>query len=180
MHELNSLLIALQDFFEAGGDVLWLILAVTVLMWGLIIERFWFFSVRYPGELKQTLQRWDARGDKRSWYAHRVREALISELEARLQRYVPVVKTLVAVLPLLGLLGTITGMIQVFDVLAVMGTGNPRAMASGVSAATIPTMAGMVTALSGLYFGVYFERRAKAETRLLADKLAIAGGLTHA
>ncbi len=180
MHELNALIIGLQDFFDAGGDVLWLILALTVLLWGLIIERFWFFTRRYPGELEQTLAQWNARSDKRSWYAHRVRETLISELEVRLQRYVPVVKTLVAVLPLLGLLGTITGMIQVFDVLAIMGTGNPRAMANGVSAATIPTMAGMVTALSGLYFGVYFERRAKAETRLLADKLAIAGGTTHA
>lgn len=180
MHELNALLIALQDFFEAGGDVLWLILAVTILLWGLIIERFWFFTIRYPGELQETLQTWEARGDKRSWHAHRIREALISGLEVRMQRYVSVVKTLVAVLPLLGLLGTITGMIQVFDVLTVMGTGNPRAMANGVSAATIPTMAGMVTALSGLYFGVYFERRARSETRLLADRLAIAGGPTHA
>jgi len=180
MHEVNALLIALEDFFNAGGDVLWLILLLTVLLWGLIIERFWFFARRYPGELEQTLREWNARDDKRSWHAHRIREALISGLEVRLQRYVPVVKTLVAVLPLVGLLGTITGMIQVFDVLAVMGTGNPRAMANGVSAATIPTMAGMVTALSGLYFGVYFERRARAETRLLADKLAISGESPHA
>ena len=180
MYELNALLIALEDFFNAGGDVLWLILILTVLLWGLIIERFWFFQRRYPRDLGLALEQWNARSDKRSWYAHRVREALVSELEVRLHRYVPVVKTLVAVLPLLGLLGTITGMIQVFDVLAIMGTGNPRAMANGVSAATIPTMAGMVTALSGLYFGVYFERRAKAETRLLAYRLAISGGLTHA
>jgi biopolymer transport protein ExbB len=180
MHELNALLIAFQDFFSAGGDVLWLILAVTVLLWGLIIERFWFYARRYPRELNETLERWNERDDHRSWYAHRVREALISSLEIRLNSNVTVIKTLVAVLPLLGLLGTITGMIQVFDVLAVMGTGDPRAMANGVSAATIPTMAGMVTALSGLYFGVYLERRAKAETRLLADRMAIAGGLHHA
>ncbi len=180
MHEFNALLIAFRDFFSAGGDVLWLILAVTVLLWVLIIERFLFFARRYPQDLARTLAHWNARSDKSSWYAHRVREALISELEIRLNRYVPVIKTLVAVLPLLGLLGTITGMIQVFDVLAVMGTGNPRAMANGVSAATIPTMAGMVTALSGLYFGVYFERRAKSETRLLADRMAISGGYSHA
>jgi len=180
MHEIQSLIISLQDFFRAGGDVLWLILVLTLLLWGLIIERFWFFRVRYPSELSEVVNQWDARGDKRSWHAHRVREALISQLEVRLRRYVPLVKTIVAVLPLVGLLGTITGMIQVFDVLTVMGTGNPRAMANGVSAATIPTMAGMVTALSGLYFGVYFERRATAETRRLADKLAIAGGSSHA
>ena len=47
------------------------------------------------------------------------------------------IKTLMAVLPLLGLLGTVTGMVQVFDVMAITGTGNARLMAGGVSAATI-------------------------------------------
>ena len=180
MYELRELLYGLQDFFTPGGDVLWLILAVTVLMWTLILERLWFYALRYPRELETTVSRWDARSDKSSWHAHRIREALISERVEQLQRFVPLIKTMVAVLPLLGLLGTITGMIQVFDVLAIMGTGNPRAMANGVSAATFPTMAGMVTALSGLFFGVHFDRRVKTETRVLADKLAIAGGSTHA
>lgn len=180
MHELNELLFNLQDFFNDGGDVLWLILVLTVLMWTLIIERFWFYLWRYPRELQGTLDEWHARADKFSWHAHRIREALISERRIQLQRFVPMVKTIIAVLPLVGLLGTITGMIEVFDVLAVMGTGNPRAMANGVSAATFPTMSGIVAALSGLYFGVHFDRRVKTETRVLADKLAIAGGTAHA
>jgi biopolymer transport protein ExbB len=50
-------------------------------------------------------------------------------------------------------------MIEVFDVMTILGTGNPRAMASGVSKATIPTMAGMVVALSGLFFRHFFERK---------------------
>ena len=54
--------------------------------------------------------------------------------------------------PLVGLLGTVTGMIEVFDVMAVQGSSNVKSMASGVSMATIPTMAGMVVALSGLLF----------------------------
>ena len=58
MHELNALIIALQDFFAAGGDVLWIILLLTILLWGLILERFWFFGRRYPRELEATLARW--------------------------------------------------------------------------------------------------------------------------
>ena len=59
------------------------------------------------------------------------------------------VKTLVALCPMLGLLGTVTGMIEVFDVMAA-GGGNTRGMAAGVSKATLPTMAGMVAAPLGL------------------------------
>ena len=81
------------------------------------------------------------------------------------------VKSLVAVCPLLGLLGTVTGMIEVFDVMAIAGSGNVRAMAAGVSKATIPTMAGMVAALSGLYFSVSMERFAQRETERVADLL---------
>ena len=59
---------------------------------------------------------------------------------------------LIALCPMLGLLGTVYGMIEVFEVLSFLGTGNPRAMSSGVAKATIPTMASMVITLFGLYF----------------------------
>ncbi len=76
-----------------------------------------------------------------------------------------------AILPLLGLLGTVTGMIQVFNVMAVVGTSNARLMAGGVSAATIPTMAGLVAALSGLYLAVYLQRRANKAAHVITDIL---------
>jgi len=76
-----------------------------------------------------------------------------------------------AVLPLLGLLGTVTGMIQVFDVMAFTGTGNARLMAGGVSAATIPTMSGLVAALSGLYLATYLEQRADNKIKHAEDLL---------
>jgi biopolymer transport protein ExbB len=59
----------------------------------------------------------------------------------------------------------------VFDVLAFAGSGNPRAMAQGVSRATIPTMAGMVAALSGLVVVVQLESRAAREAERVADAL---------
>ena len=81
------------------------------------------------------------------------------------------VKTLVALCPLLGLLGTVTGMIEVFEVMALTGSSSARAMASGVSKATIPTMAGMVSALSGLYFTVYLDRFSADEVERIEDHL---------
>ena len=63
-------------------------------------------------------------------------------------------------------------MIEVFDVMAIAGSGNPRAMASGVSRATIPTMAGMVAALSGIYFSARLDSLAKKELRALQDELS--------
>jgi biopolymer transport protein ExbB len=77
------------------------------------------------------------------------------------------------ILPLLGLLGTVTGMIQVFNVMAMEGTANPRLMAAGVSAATIPTMAGLVAALSGFWFTVYLKRRVSAEMQRVDELLAV-------
>ena len=95
----------------------------------------------------------------------------MSEAKAQLREGIPIIKILIALCPLLGLLGTVTGMIAVFDVMALEGTSDARAMASGVSKATIPTMAGMMVALSGLYFGTRFPQRAARESRHLADSL---------
>jgi biopolymer transport protein ExbB len=81
------------------------------------------------------------------------------------------IQTFVALCPLLGLLGTVTGMIDVFQVLAVSGSGNVRAMAGGVSRATVPTMAGMVGALSGVLFVTLLSRRAAREVEFLEDSL---------
>jgi biopolymer transport protein ExbB len=59
----------------------------------------------------------------------------------------------------------------VFDVMAFAGTGNARLMAGGVSKATIPTMAGLVAALSGLYFAAWLEKKANISTERLEGLL---------
>jgi biopolymer transport protein ExbB len=86
-------------------------------------------------------------------------------------QYMPIIKTLVAVCPLLGLMGTVTGMIEVFDVMAISGSGNARSMASGVSKATIPTMAGMVGALSGVFLVTVLNQKITKESEELEDHL---------
>jgi len=95
-------------------------------------------------------------------------------VQQKLGRGLLLIKTLVAICPLLGLLGTVTGMIEVFDVMAVAGSSNARAMAAGVTRATIPTMAGMVAALSGFIISVQINRFARDEGARVADGLILA------
>ncbi len=163
----------IRDFMERGGNVLWMILFTLVLLWSLIIERFMYYKNEFPKEKEQAVESWQARSERSSWHAHKIRQMKISKMSTRLSQNISFIKMLVAMCPLLGLLGTVTGMIAVFDVMAETGTGNARLMASGISMATIPTMAGMVAALSGLYFGSLLESKAKKEQQKLADSLPL-------
>ena len=162
---------SIRDFMELGGNVLWAIMLVLFLMWTFILERLWFFDRVYPGRKNAVIAAWDRRADTTSWYARRIREGLISEASLGLKQNIGIIKVLIAICPLLGLLGTVTGMIAVFDVMTYSGGGNARAMAGGVSMATVPTMAGMVAALSGVYFGTWLEHKAQTETEKLEDLL---------
>ena len=161
----------IRDFLESGGTVLYPIALVTFLMWTVIVERLWYFWREHPARFRAVAEQWNARADHASWYAHRIRERRISELSLGLHQRLGLLKTLVALCPLLGLLGTVTGMIEVFEIMAITGHGNPRAMASGVSKATIPTMAGMVAALSGLYLSMTLPNRADDEVERIEDEL---------
>jgi len=102
-----------------------------------------------------------------------IREQMISKFSMATNQSIPMIQTLVALCPLLGLLGTVTGMIKVFEVMAVSGSGNVRGMAAGVSQATVPTMAGMVGALSGVLLVTLISRRAAREVELLEDSLTM-------
>jgi biopolymer transport protein ExbB len=164
---------AVRGFLETGGPVLLLIGLTTLAMWTLILERFWYFRRMHPVERRRIQEAWDAREERASWGAHQIRRLFVSEVQIKLDTGLVMIKTLVALCPLLGLLGTVTGMIEVFDVMAIAGSGNARAMASGVSRATIPTMAGMVAALSGLILSVQLERYARDEGQRVADSLTI-------
>ena len=168
----ESLFVPIRDFFEAGGDVLFGILFVTILMWTLIIERIWFYYFVLPGKVKEIEGRWNDRADTFSWFARQVRQQMVSEIGVECRQYLQIIKALMAILPLLGLLGTVTGMISVFDVMAFAGTGNARLMAAGVSRATIPTMAGLVAALSGLYFTAWLTQKSNRAVAKVEDVLA--------
>jgi len=165
--------VAVRDFMEMGGGVLTWIALTIFIMWILIVERMLFFRRVRWHRIHASIDAWERRPERKSWHAHRVREALISRLSQSVNAHIPLIKTLVALCPLLGLLGTVTGMIEVFDVLAMSGTGNARSMAAGVAKATIPTMAGMVGALSGVFAGALLTRRAARSVERLNGHLTL-------
>ena len=162
---------ALQDFLNTGGPVLLAIMLAAFVLWSFILERFAYYGMHHKASLRRLQREWDERADKGSWRAHAIRDELISRVKSNTTTNVPIIKTLVAIAPLLGLLGTVYGMITVFDSMALAGSSNARLMAEGVFRATIPTMAGMVVAISGLFFATYFERRARRETAAFDDDL---------
>ncbi len=163
----------IREFFEAGGPVLWGILMVTIIMWTLIIERFWFFQYLLPQKRAQVIDQWGSINNKGDWFSMRMRDQMISEVSTETKRFLLTIETMMQILPLLGLLGTVVGMIKVFDVMTFFGTGNARLMASGVSQATIPTMAGLVAAISGLYIANLLKRKADDEIASISDQLLI-------
>ena len=164
-------LASIRHFLDLGGDVLYAIMLVLFLMWTFILERLWYFYRVHPGEKQAIVAAWESRADTRSWYAKRIRDEMISTTSIALESNIGLIKALIAICPLLGLMGTVTGMVNVFDVMTYAGSGNARAMAAGVSMATVPTMAGMVAALSGVYFGTWLEHKAATETEALGDLL---------
>jgi len=162
---------SIRSFLDLGGNVLYAIMLVLFLMWTFILERLWYFYRVHPGQKRAIVSDWEARADTHSWYAKRIREEMISNTSIALKSNIGLINALIAICPLLGLLGTVTGMVSVFDVMTYSGSGNARAMAAGVSMATVPTMAGMVAALSGVYFGTWLDHKASTETEALGDLL---------
>ena len=164
--------ITIMAFIEQGGNVLWLIAALTFFMWTMIIERWWYFQQEHKGVVRSATELWEGRPERRSWTAHQVRDQLISESSDRIAGSLSLIQTCVTLCPLLGLLGTVTGMIAVFDAMATQG-GNARSMAAGVSQATIPTMAGMVASLSGVLGSTLVKRKVDYEIELFEDHLTM-------
>ncbi len=164
--------IAIVLFIEMGGDVLYLIAGLTFLMWTLIFERFWYFQSEHKVVIRDASTIWEARAERRSWSAHQIRDSIISEAADRISGNLALIQTCVALCPLLGLLGTVTGMISVFDAMATMG-GNARSMAAGVSQATVPTMSGMIAALSGVLGSTLIKRKVDTEIELFEAHLTM-------
>ena len=168
---MGDLIEVLLGFMTKGGDVLWLIAALVFVMWVLIFERVWYLQFGWKADVASVIAKWESRPERKSWEAHQIRTMLISKSRMEINRYLPEIKTMVALCPLLGLLGTVTGMIEVFNIMAVTGGGDAKSMAGGVQMATIPTMAGMVAALSGVFANTYVTQIAQRESSFLRDNL---------
>ena len=161
----------LLAFMDKGGEVLWLIAALLFVMWTLIFERVWYLKFGWRKDVARIISKWEGRPERKSWEARQIRSMLLSQARMQINQYLPMIKALVALCPLLGLLGTVWGMIEVFNIMAVTGGGDAKSMAGGVQQATVPTMAGMVAALSGVFANTYVTRIAKRESEFLQDNL---------
>lgn len=168
---MGGMIEVLLGFMDKGGNVLWLIAVLLLVMWTLIFERVWYLKFAWKKDVAQIIDKWEGRPERKSWEATQIRTMLISKARMQINRNLPVIKTMVALCPLLGLLGTVTGMIEVFNIMAVTGGGDAKSMAGGVQQATIPTMAGMVAALSGVFANTYVTRIALRESSFLHDNL---------
>lgn len=163
----------LQAFLDRGGPVLIVIMAATFFMWALILERLFYFRFAHKQVAAEAIAEWRSRSDRKSTLAHWVKDKLVSEVRAKAEQNVQLTKAMVALAPLLGLLGTVTGMVAVFDVMAITNGADAKAMSAGVSRATIPTMAGMVASLSGILFTSGMDRRLNRSVQLVEDEMEI-------
>ena len=162
-----------SDLFQAGGWVLVSIVALSIVMWVLIVERYWFLRRDLAPLVLSTRQQWLALLSTNPPVNARLRASLASGFRARLGRWIGTIQVITAVLPLLGLLGTVIGMIKTFEVMTVFGNGNVRGMAEGISQALVTTMAGLVTALGGIYFARNLEEKIETETEFMLHNLVV-------
>ncbi len=164
----------LQQFLDRGGPILVLfILPATFFMWLFILERIFYFRFTHARVAEEALEEWNARADKSSRYAHWIRDKLVSEVRQKAEAFTMIAKVFVALAPLLGLLGTVTGMVSVFDIMAITDGADAKAMAAGVSRATIPTMAGMVASISGIIFTSGMDRKVNRLVQQVEDSMEV-------
>lgn len=158
---------SIATFMDAGGWVLRWILLANVLMWALVVERLWFFLRVYPMRRVALMTAWLQREDRTSWLAQQIRRALISQTRQTLDAGLSVIRVMVPMCPLLGLLGTVIGMLEVFDAMIAKNGADIRAMAYGVSHAMVATMAGITVSL----IAMLCYNRLSAHSRREADQL---------
>ena len=161
----------IAHLFSQGGNVLWAISAAALVILLLATERLLFITFSYEQYQQKVVNKWRERTDTHSWLAYQIRETILADSNLQLNHALWIIKTCVVVCPLLGLMGTVTGMISVFDVLSYSGTGNPRLMAAGIFQATIPTMAGMIVAIIGLILRQQVLRQVRKKQGQLAKQL---------
>lgn len=177
------------DRIRAGGVLVWPILALGVIAALVGLERAFFLkrvhdnTDRTMSEVNRKAGEgdWDAcqklvHGRKKSPVYNVVRaglrmrhedreilesvlqEAILKELP-RLERALPMLNIMAAVAPLLGLLGTVTGMITTFEVINIYGTGDPRMMSGGISVALVTTMLGLMVAIPIMLMHAFLNRQ---------------------
>ncbi|MEJ2515275.1 MAG: MotA/TolQ/ExbB proton channel family protein [Gammaproteobacteria bacterium] len=179
------------EIIKAGGWLMLPILLCSIIAAAIIIERLWTLQPGrvIPRELAQKVRAWarDRRLDERHLQALAANSPMGAILAAglakretsrdlmkeaiedtgrrvvhELERYLNTLGTIAAISPLLGLLGTVIGMVKVFSAITVAGVGNPSVLAGGISEALITTAAGLSVAIPSLIGYRYLRGRVDA------------------
>ncbi len=183
------------EYFLQGGWVMFPIAACSILMWALIIDRLRAVKELQRGDIgigeavaavkSGTLEN-TGEGFRvrlvRGFLEERTGEPGLDRRilrhcamveRARLDRSLAVISSLAGVAPLLGLLGTVIGMIETFNVISIFGTGNAKAMANGISVALITTETGLLVAIPGVFLASMLLRKAKRFKMQLEEDASI-------
>ena len=142
----------LNELFLRGGPVLYVLFFVTLIIFYILIDKYRFIFFNSESWLKLKLSEFKKEFPPETTDYKFVESVLLASVSRESKTNIKMLEGLISMCPMIGLLVTVYGMIEVFEVLSFLGTGNPRAMSSGVAMATIPTMSGMVITLFGLYF----------------------------
>lgn len=142
---------SILDFFDRGGPVIVVLFILAIIMTSLLLERLIFFISELKNLSKEAQIDIEATKTTNAWLFDKIKLKNVSIINLKANRNILLIQGLIALCPLLGLLGTVTGMIEVFDIMAITGTGNARAMASGIARATLPTMTGLFISIVGLF-----------------------------
>jgi biopolymer transport protein ExbB len=170
------------DYLLRGGWVMVPLLLCSLVMWTLIAERLRTFRLMTHDDITTELAIRAVQGEEVNIYVTGLRAELVKAfMEQRsgnpaldreilrqcalnqrpgLSQNLAAIGVLAAVAPLLGLLGTVLGMIETFDVISFFGTGNAKAMAGGISVALVTTQTGLIVAIPGLFLSGVLTRRA--------------------
>ncbi|GAB6139798.1 MotA/TolQ/ExbB proton channel family protein [Methylosoma difficile] len=175
------------EIIKSGGWMMLPILMCSVIAMAIVVERFWTLQANkvLPPDLVQQVwklsreRRLDAlalqklrhssplgyvlaAGAANSFHGREIMKECIEEagrvVVHRLERYLNTLGTIAAVSPLLGLLGTVFGIIEIFSSLMNGGAGDPTALAGGISVALITTAAGLIVGIPSLIFHRHLER----------------------
>ena len=176
------------ELVQAGGLLMWPIILCSIIAMAIIGERLWAYQAGkvIPGNLVAQIWQLHQQGQITAAHIATVRESsplrriLVAGLMNRnhpteamkdaieeegrqvvheLERYLNTLGTIAAITPLLGLLGTVIGMIKVFAAITSAGVGNPSVLAGGISEALITTAAGLSVAIPALAFHRYLSGR---------------------
>jgi biopolymer transport protein ExbB len=176
------------ELIKAGGFIMWPLLLCSIISLAIAAERFWYLQSKRvtPKNLVAQVWQWDKVGHLDAKRVqdlriasplgrvlaaglvnrHHEREIMKESIEEvgrhvahELERFLNTLGTIASITPLLGLLGTVIGMIKVFAVITAQGVGDPVVLASGISEALITTAAGLTVAIPSLMFYRFFRGR---------------------